>query len=102
MKYSHRYLKLFEEKYTTIRRYSKGKVGDRVPETYPNGSHLAIIRKIEKKALDALDELFLYKDTGCTEREDSYKLIQSFYKKPIDFANEKFYIYYLEKLKGVK
>jgi len=86
-----------EQDYTTIRRYSKGKIGDIITETYPNGKHKAKIVKIERKTLDNLEDLFLYKDTGCSEREDSYKIIQSFYKKPIDFENEKFYIYYLEK-----
>ena len=98
MKYSEDYFKLQQNEYTTIRRYKKGKVGEIVSETYPSGSHYAKIIKVEKKTLDELDEMFLYHDTGYSEREGSYKIIQSFYRKPIDFKNEKFYIYYLKKV----
>ena len=97
MKYSHNYGKLKVHNYTTIRRYSKGKVGDVVLETYPKGKHYAKIVKIERKALDDIYWTDLIFDTDCDTRGDAYRLFQSFYKKPINFANEKFYIYYLEK-----
>ena len=97
MKYSHNYSKLKVHNYTTIRRYPKGKIGDIILETYPNGKHYAKIVKIERKALDDIYWTDLIFDTDCDTRGDAYRLFQSFYKKPIDFINEKFYIYYLEK-----
>ena len=97
MKYSHDYAKLRVHNYTTIRRYPKGKVGDVVLETYPSGRHYARIVKIEQRALAEIYLTELMFDTDCNTRGDAYKLFQSFYKKPIDFQNEKFYIYYLEK-----
>ena len=99
MKYTHNYSKLQNEGYTTIRRYNKGyKVGDIITEIYPNGKHQAKIIKIERQTLDRLFICFLEEDTDLLFREDIYKLFQSFYKKPIDFENEKFYIYYLERI----
>ena len=100
MKYSHDYAKLRVHNYTTIRRYSKGKVGDIVQETYPSGTHLAKIVKIERRALDDVYLTELMFDTDCNSRGEAYRLFQSFYKKPIDFKNEKFYIYYLKKEEG--
>ncbi len=98
MKYSHQYSKLDKDEYTTIRRYAKGKVGDIVNETYPNGEHLATITKVERVALNYIPIYILQLDTDLEEREDIYELFQSFYKKPIDFENERFYKYTLEKL----
>jgi len=100
MKYTHKYSKLSVHKYTTIRRYSKGKVGDVILETYPEGKHYAKIIKIERKALDDIYWTDLLFDTAdiCGTRKEVYDLFQSFYKKPIDFTNEKFYIYYLKKV----
>ena len=100
MKYSHEYSKLTVSNYTTIRRYPKGKVGDMVLETHPKGEHYAKIVKIERKALDDIYWTDLLFDTAdmCRTRKEVYALFQSFYKKPIDFANEKFYIYYLQKV----
>jgi len=99
MKYSHKYSKLSVSNYTTIRRYPKGKIGDIVLETYPEGKHYAKIMKIERKALDDIYWTDLLFDTAdiCKTRKEAYELLQSFYKKSIDFKNEKFYIYYLKK-----
>jgi len=88
--------------YTTIRRYSKGKVGDITKEIYPAGSHLAKIIKIERRALDDIYFTELIFDTDCDTRGEAYRLFQSFYKKPIDFAKERFFIYYLRKINEVK
>ena len=98
MKYNKHYSKLNQLKYTTIRRYSKGKIGDVILETYPDGQHFAEIIKTERSTLEDLSDMFLYKDTDFNLRKNVYELIQSFYKKPIDFEKEKFYIYYLEKV----
>jgi len=97
MRYSRDYAKLKVSNYTTIRRYSKGKIGDIILETYPSGEHYAKIIRIERRALDEIYLTELMFDTDCDSRKEAYGLIQSFYKKPIDFENEKFYIYYLKK-----
>lgn len=97
MKYSHNYSKLEQKEYTTIRRYSKGKVGRGLTETYPGGYHFAQIVKIERKPLIQVSTELLLKDTDCETREEAIELIQSFYKKPIDYFSEKFYIYHMER-----
>ena len=99
MIYSHDYTKLQRLYYTTIRRYNKGyKVGDIITERYPSGQHKAKIMDIKKETLDNLSNSFLYEDTDCLIRENVYKLFQTFYKKPIDFEKEKFYVFYLKKV----
>lgn len=102
MKYSSDYSKLNRNNYSTIRRYSKGKVGDIVFETYPKGKHKARILSIERSALDNIPIQILIADTDLFSRKEIYDLFQSFYKKPIDFAKEKFYIYFLERVNKVK
>ncbi len=97
MKYSHNYTKLDYPYYTTIRRYSKGKVGDIVIEKYPKGQHKARIIEVQRKSLDNIPTHVIEFDTDTNSRGMAYELIQSFYKKPIDFKNEKFYIYTLIK-----
>ena len=99
MKYSKNYAKLNVSNYTTIRRYPKGKIGNIILEKYPSGEHYAKIIKIERKALDDIYLTDLIFDTDCDTRKEAYELIQSFYKKPIDFQNEKLYIYKLRKMK---
>jgi len=97
MKYSKHYSKLDQDKYTTIRRHPKGKVGDIKLETYPDGSHYAEITKIGRQTLKNVSFTFLRSDTDCITRQGAMNLIQSFYDKPIDFEKERFYIYYMEK-----
>ena len=97
MRYSHNYAKLKVHNYTTIRRYPKGKVGDIVLEIYPEGKHFSKIVKIERKTLGQLLLTELMFDTDCNTRNDAYDLFQSFYKKPINFHKDRFYIYYMEK-----
>ena len=98
MKYSKHYSKLDQNKYTTIRRHSKGKVGDVVLETYPDGKHKANIVDIKRQTINEMSFTFLYTDTDCITREEAKNLIQYFYRKPIDFDKEKFYVYFLEKV----
>ncbi len=98
MRYSSNYGKLYKDRYTTVRRYSKGKVGDIVPEVYPNGRHSAKIISVERKTLNELTDKFLIADTDCENRQDAIDLLQSFYPKPIDHAKERLFVYYLEKL----
>lgn len=98
MKYSHQYRKLSKPKYTTIRRYAKHKINDIVCEYYPNGSHKSVIVNIIKKSLDDLTEKFLIDDTDCISRAVAYDLFESFYRKPIDFKNEKFTIYFMKRI----
>ena len=100
MKYSENYSKLQNKYYTTIRRYSKGKLGDIVVEKYPLGTHKARIYQIDRATLDSIPLDFLQMDTDRITRQEIYLLFQSFYRKTIDFKNEFFYIYYLEKLWG--
>ena len=98
MKYSHQYRKLLKDRYTTIRRYAKHKINDIVWENYPNGTHKALITNIIKKPLDDLTERFLVEDTDCLSRKEAYDLFESFYRKPIDFKNEKFTIYFMKRI----
>lgn len=102
MKYSYRYPKLNLSEYTTIRRYGKGSLNEVVREIYPNGSHLAQIVKIERIALDDIDTLVLLNDTHTRNRENAYSLIQSFYKKPINFKKERFFLYHLKVIQTLK
>ena len=97
MKYSHKYSKLDKEEYTTIRRYSKGKAGQLVMETYPGGSHESFIYKVERKSFNEMSDDFLFNDTDCNNREDVIKLFNSFYKNPIK-NDEKLYVYYLKRM----
>ena len=100
MKYSHNYPKLFTDKYTTIRRYPKGRIGDIKLETYPAGSHYAKIIDRKRVFLDMLELKVLCADTyNHLNRTEIYALFQSFYKKPINFNSELFYMYYLQKVK---
>ena len=98
MKYSHNYTKLKKPKYTTIRRYKKAKVGDIISENYPGGSHVARILLEKRTTLDEIHLKTLLEDCDCDTRKDAYVLFQSFYKKPIDFENEIFYLYLMEKV----
>lgn len=98
MKYSHNYRKLKKDEYTTIRRYPKGKIGKRVMETYPGGMHASKIIDIKRIVLAFTDLFILQLDTDLETREEIYALFQSFYRKPIDFENDKFYLYQMRKV----
>jgi len=95
MKYSHDYKKLNNMVYTTIRRYKKAKIGDKIMETYPSGKHLAFVVAESRFTLDELPLSLLQNDTDIEEWEDIFKLFQSFYPKPIDIYKDKFYVYVL-------
>lgn len=98
MKYTHNYKKLRKEKYTTIRKYNHGyKIGDVIAEIYPNGKHIAKIVNIKRETINNLPFQLLFLDTDCLTRVDVRRLFQSFYRNPIDFEKQKFYIFYLEK-----
>ena len=97
MKYTHKYSKLDKKSYTTIRRYSKGKVGKGLIENYPGGQHGATIMKIERKPLVQISTEFLLADTDCENRQDAIDLIQSFYRTPINPYKDKLYIYYIRR-----
>lgn len=101
MKYSHNYAKLKVSNYTTIRRYKKANLHDIVVETFPSGCHKAQVVKIERKALDDIYLTELLFDTDCNSRKEAYRLFQSFYKKPIDFKKELFYIYHLSVIQNL-
>ncbi len=98
MKYSHDYTKLQKPKYTTIRRYKKGKEGDLISEHYPGGSHVARVILEKRTTLDDIHLKTLLEDCDCDTRKDAYALFQSFYRNPIDFENEIFYLYLMEKV----
>ena len=44
----------------------------------------------------------LYNDSDLPTRKECYKLFQSFYKKVIDFENQEWYLFILEKLPAKK
>lgn len=98
MHYSKKYSKLFNEEYTTIRRYPHGKVGKITPEDV-NGKllHFAKIMKIVRKPFIQIPTELLLKDTDCSYRKEAFDLLQSFYKKPINPYTEKLYIYHLRR-----
>jgi len=99
MKYSHNYSKLKKKYYTTIRRYPKGKVGDVVRETYPNGYHHAKIIQVGRMKISEITTQMLKEDADVNSRGEFLELINSFYSKPI--LNEtKVYVYHLVKLEG--
>ena len=102
MKYSHNYSKFNTDSYTTIRRYKKGrKVGKVEHETLNDKTlHYSKIVKIESKPLNDIEFQLLLDDTApfAKNREEIFELFQSFYKKPINFHKENFFIFYLRKL----
>jgi len=100
MRYTHDYSKLKLHNYTTIRRYRKNrKLLDVETETL-NGKvlHLAEIVGIKIMPLAKVSDILLLADTDCKTRKEAYELFQSFYKKPIDFEKENFFVFYMEKL----
>lgn len=98
MKYSKNYKKLYNERYTTIRRYPQGHIGDIKRETYPNGKHNAEIMDIIRMTANGIPTDLLLLDTGCKTREAALNLIQSFYPKRIDRDREKLYIYFMKRI----
>ena len=102
MKYSHDYAKLKVSNYTTIRRYKKANLHDIVVENFPSGCHKAQVVKIERRALADIYFTDLMFDTDCNSRAEAYRLFQSFYKKPIDFKKELFYIYHLSVIQNLE
>ena len=99
MKYSYNYEKLEHDIYTTIRRYKKANIGDRIREYYPLGSHIAIVLAESRFSLNDLPLDVLLNDTDCETFNQVVKLFQSFYKKPIDIYKDKFYVYVLGRVK---
>ena len=99
MKYSHNYKKLEHDIYTTIRRYKKANVGDTIREDYPSGSHIAIVLAESRFSLNDLPLEVLLNDTDCKTFNQVFNLFQSFYKKPIDFYKDKFYVYVLGRVR---
>lgn len=99
MIYSKKYPKLLNKEYTTIRRYSHGKIGKITVETI-NGFllHFAKIIKIERKPFIQISTELLLKDTDCRTRKQAFDVLQSFYTKPINPYREKLYIYHLRRL----
>lgn len=98
MNYKHNYTKLDNNIYTTIRRRKNGNVGDIITEKCPKGSYRAKIIGLERNTLNNLSLEFLQRDTDLSNRTEIYRLFQSFYRNPIDFENEKFWIYTMEKI----
>lgn len=101
LEYRKFYSKLELEKYTTIRRYLKGrKVGDIEREYVNNKIWNAKIIKIKQKTLAEIPFHMLFNDCKpfAESRKECYELFQSFYKKPIDFGKEPFFIFYMQKI----
>lgn len=102
MKYKKFYSKLELEKYTTIRRYLKGRKIGKIEKEYVNRKvWYAKIIDIKPKPLAEISfQLLLNNCKPFAEtRKECYALFQSFYKEPIDFENEPFYIFYMQKVK---
>ena len=100
MKYSKFYEKLSWPRYTTIRRYKKGRsVGTVEPATYRGITlHYEHVVGIRRSALNDMPTRLLLADTGCKSRADAVGLIRDFYPKPIDAAAEKLYVFYVMKI----
>lgn len=96
IKFSHPYPKLDDETFTTIRRRNKGLKESEVYQIKsPKHNFSVVCTGIEKTTLADIPDRILLKDTNTKTREAAYKLLQSFYKKPIDFQDEIFYLFYL-------
>ncbi|MHA1488573.1 MAG: hypothetical protein ACTSRI_02825 [Promethearchaeota archaeon] len=104
MNYSHLYWKLKNNLYTTIRKKCNEKIGSIVSETYNyRPLHEAKIIAIDKIKLSQLPLSVLlmdcyYGNSSIRIRQDCYALFQSFYKKPINFSKQFFYLILLEKI----
>lgn len=99
--YKYFYSKLELEKYRTIRRHLKGRrVGDIEREYVNNKIWYAKIIKIKQKTLAEIPFNMLFNDCKpfAESRKECYELFQSFYKKPIDFEKESFFIFYMQKI----
>jgi hypothetical protein len=83
IKFSKNFSKLDKNKFTTIRRYDKYEEGGLLKVKTPKTTFEVIVSKKIKKPLGEIDTPFLLKDTDTKTREEALKLINSFYKKPL-------------------
>jgi len=109
MNYSHQYFKLHSKFYTTIRKSKKKhKKGNVVIASFRNiRLHVAKINYIQEVKLAQIHTGFLlldclYPNSKIITRYDCYALFQSFYEDPIDFQNQKFYLFLMERLRCEK
>jgi hypothetical protein len=82
--FKHPYSKLDQQKFYTIRRYDRYKIGQEL-DVYINnqlGGSAVVIGKL-KLPLQWISTAFLLYDTDKTNRADAIALINTFYRKPI-------------------
>ena len=106
MNYRHQYFKLQSKIYTTIRKSKKQfKKGQVIIACFRNiQQHVAKINYIQEVKLAQIHTGFLlldclYPNSKIITRYDCYELFQSFYENPIDFQNQKFHLFLMERLK---
>lgn len=96
MNFSHPYYKLGNRIFTTLRRNNSYKVGKSIP-IYLNHQtlfHAKVLHTEWRRLTDIAEGVLLadclYPNSEIKNRQDCYDLIQSFYKKKINFEKEKF------------
>ena len=98
IKFSQDYSKLNDRVFTTIRRYDRYKVGETVSVKTPTKKFYALILHKFKCFAKELHEEFLCYDTDTENLVEAIKVLNSFYKKPIN-DYEKLTILILKKVK---
>lgn len=105
MKYTHPYYKLGNKIYTTIRKSKKKEqvIGFVEKEISGNSFHRAVILHIGKIHLKQVQIGFLlvdclYPNSNIKSRKDCYDLFQSFYKNPIDFKTQVWFLFIMKRL----
>jgi hypothetical protein len=101
IKFSKNFPKLDKDKFTTIRRYDKYKEGGLLKVRTPKTTFQAVISRKTKKPLGEIDTPFLLEDTNTQTREEALKLINSFYRKPLQ-DQEVVTILYLTKIEDIE
>jgi len=97
IKFTHDYPKLQYDKFTTIRRRDTYVEGDVYDVKSPSRNFKVELVKKEHKILEKIPDSLLLVDTDTKSRDEAYKLLNSFYKKPIA-VNEVLTVLYLEKI----
>ncbi len=99
IKFSKDYPKLEDNVFTTIRRYDRYQIDDKVIIETPTKEFEAIIIHKFKETLGLLGLEFLLYDTGTNTFSEALKVLNSFYRKAIK-TDEKVTILIIRKLQG--
>ena len=83
IKFSHDYSKLDYPVFPTIRRYDRYELSEHIQVKTPTKNFPALIISKAFVKLSLLQTEFLCLDTDTKTREEAYKVLNSFYRKPI-------------------